>query len=200
MKKNTAAQLIIASLMCTSLTNCAAPFAAGAAVGGAVCGTLANDRRNMSTIAGDQTIRHQVGIRLASATRLHNSRIVIAVFNHVVLLAGEVKTPAQRQLAEDIAHTVPDVKRVYNGLEVGEPIGTIQQSKDTWITTQVHARIIADVDLNDSQIKVLTENGTVFLMGIVTKHQADAATIEAKNVPNVKRIVKLFEYAHVPHG
>lgn len=194
-------RIITIAVLSTQLSACVAPFAAGAAVGGTVCGVLANDRRSMSTMTDDQMIRHQVGVRLNSASRLKkNTHIVVAVFNHVVLLAGEVPTEAQRQLATDIAQGVPSVKRVYNGITIGKPISAMTQSKDAWITTQVHARIIADVDLTDSQIKVLTEDGTVFLMGIVTKHQADAATIEAKNVPNVKRIVKLFEYAHLPHG
>jgi osmotically-inducible protein OsmY len=70
----------------------------------------------------------------------------------------------------------------------------MQRSKDTWITTKVKANMLAEKNLNSGQIKVVTEDGAVYLMGIVTKHQSRVASDVARRVTGVKRVVTLFEY------
>ena len=68
------------------------------------------------------------------------------------------------------------------------------RSKDAWITAKVRSAMLADFSLNSTQIKVTTEDGTVYLMGIVTERQASTVTDIAKQIRGVKRVVKLFEY------
>jgi osmotically-inducible protein OsmY len=82
-------------------------------------------------------------------------------------------------------------------LEIGVPASPAQMSKDTWITTKVKSSMIATKGLSSSQIKVVTENGTVFLMGIVTRAQGDAASDVARRVNGVQNVVTLFEYTYL---
>lgn len=186
-------------LACCSLEACT-PFAVGSAIGGAVGGSFASDRRCMQAIADDRMIHYQADLRLQSASALKGTRIVVADYNHIVLLVGQVQTESQRQLAKEIVQGVPTVKYIYNKLEIAPPLSPMAQSKDAWITTKIVSSMLPCTDLNTTQIKVVTEDGTVYLMGIVTEHQGRAAAEIARRVSGVKRVIKLFEYARVPHG
>lgn len=183
-------------LLCGSLclSSCATPIAVGSAVGGSVCSVVANDRRNISTISADKNIYYQAGLRLKSESGLKDCRIVPAAFNRIILLVGEAPTEAQRQLAEQVVAGIPDVKHIYNKIEISQPISTKTQSYDAWITTKVITKMVGCADLNVTHIKVVTEDGTVYLMGIVTAHQAYAAGEVTRQVEGVKRVVTLFEY------
>lgn len=176
------------------------PFAVGSALGGAMGGCLASDRRSMQTIADDRMIHYQSDLKIQSEPALENTRIVLAVYNHLVLMVGQVQTESQRSLAQALILKVPEVKHVFNKLTIGPVISKAQQSKDAWITTKVIAKMLACTDLNTTQIKVVTENGTVYLLGIVTEHQAYAASEIARKVDGVKVVVKMFEYARVPNA
>ncbi len=185
---------------CCYLSGCTAPFMMGTAVGGTVSGVVASDRRSVNIIAEDRNIHYQADLRLKSTSRLKHCRVVVSVFNHVVLLAGQVQTGAQRQLAQKIVADICGVKHIYNKIEIGTPLTPMQQSQDAWITAKVVGNMLKCADLNATQIKVVTENRTVYFMGIVTRHQAYAAGEIAKRVSGVKCVVKLFEYANIPHG
>ncbi|MBI5448167.1 MAG: BON domain-containing protein [Gammaproteobacteria bacterium] len=185
---------LVAVYLC--LTACAAaPFTAGAAVGG----VFANDKRNLATMKDDYNIRYQAGLKLKSTPELKSCRIVETTFGQTVLLVGEAPTEAQRDLAKKVVETIPHVKYVYNKITLGSPISARAQSQDAWITAKVIAQMMGCVDLNATQIKVVTEDGTVYLMGIVTAHQAYAAGEITRRVEGVQRVVTLFQYAVVTH-
>jgi osmotically-inducible protein OsmY len=159
--------------------------------------TVVNDKRTLQTIADDQNIEHTADTQISKNTVLNtNSHIVVVSFNHAVLLVGQVPTQNVRQRVEAMVQALPKVTRVYNQLDIAAPTSPMTRSNDTWITTKVKSQMIGAKGLNSGQIKVVTENGTVYLMGVVTRKQADLASDVTRRVTGVKRVVTLFEYTH----
>src|SRR3990167_3741336 len=134
--------------------------------------------------------------------RFKNSHIAIATFNQEVLLAGQVPEPWQAKEAQTIVSSIPDIKHVYNLLEVACPSSTIKKMSDSWITAKVKANIIASDDIDTTQVKVVTENRTILLMGFLPKEKADEAVKLASFTDSVERVVKVFSYVKIykEHG
>lgn len=172
------------------LAGCVGAFLAGAAAGG----LIVYDRRSIATAATDQKIRHRLIRTIARDPAFQNSHIVVSSFNRVVLLAGQTPLASVRAQADRIAHATPDVKRVFNEIEIASPSSSMTRSSDSWITTKVKSKMLTTSGLHSSQIKVVTENGTVFLMGEVTQAQASLAVDVARRVGGVQKIVKVFSY------
>lgn len=189
MKKLLPLLMLISAL---SLPACLpAAFVAGATAGGAVI----SDRRPIKTIVQDKKITCQALIQLNSEPKLkEQSHISVATFNGVVLLVGETATPELKCRAYELVKAVPNIRRINNEIVVGESLSTKESSADVWMTTKVKAAMLAEKGLNSTQIKVLTEDGVVYLMGLVTHHQADLAVEVARTVTGVKKVVTLFEY------
>lgn len=180
--------LILLSIL---LSGCFGVFMAGAATSGAVV----YDTRSLQTLHDDHTITHQANLKLAVDEQLRSSsRIVVAAFNRIVLLVGQAPTEALRQQATALVKKLPKVKRIYNEITLSGPISPLVQSNDAWITTKIKTKMLADAGLKTTQIKVVTENSTVYLMGIVDHQQADTAVSIARKISGVQKVVKLFEY------
>ena len=107
-------------------------------------------------------------------------------------------TEELRQQVIDVVRNLPDVKRVHNELAVSQLTTFESRSGDTWITSKVKSQMLSTKELKSTLVKVVTENDTVFLMGIVTEKEADMAVEVARNVEGVKRVVKIFEYIPEP--
>ncbi|MEM9620220.1 MAG: BON domain-containing protein [Pseudomonadota bacterium] len=122
------------------------------------------------------------------------SHIVVVAYNGVILLAGQVPSDELKQNASGITQTMRRVKRVHNELTVGGPISFFARSNDAWLTSKVKSRLIAAKGVKGTKIKVVTENGVVYLMGLVNRSQADLAVQSAAQVYGVQKIVKVFEY------
>ncbi len=183
--------LVLVSL--ALLNGCAAPVVVGAAAaGGAV---VASDERTPGTLIDDQGLELKVGSALADddeiAAKVHVSTTVV---NARALLTGEAPSAELKARSGRIAARVKGVERVFNELLVGETSGLGSRSKDTWITTKVKAAMLGDDKVQGLSIKVVTERGIVYLMGLVSREQGDAAAYAASQVSGVKRVVKLFEY------
>ena len=177
------------------LQGCVVLAAAGA--GAATTAVVVNDRRPVQTITDDQNIEYTAHSEINQTPALNeNSHISVVSYNHAVLLVGQVPSDAVRTQVESLVQSLPKVSRVYNQLQVRPETTMMQRSKDTWITTKVKTNMISEKGLNSGQIKVVTENGVVYLMGIVTKPQARLASDVARRVSGVKRVVTLFEYTH----
>lgn len=188
--------LLLSLITILLLSGCvgAGAFAAGAATGGAV----ANDRRSISTINNDQNIRFQASTKIAADKSLNNKcHIVVATFNGIVLLTGQAPSEELRVKAQRYVASVLNVRRIYNEISIAGPTSPLTQSSDAWITTKVRSAMLATKNLNSGQIKVVTENGSVYLMGIVTHKQADLAVEVARQIAGVQRVVKIFEYTAV---
>lgn len=177
-------------LFCASilLSGCVAAVVVGAA------GLVVYDRRSVFTIESDARIFYQVNTSIASNPQFRGSHIVVSSFNQSVLLVGQTPTAELKQEAEKIAKSTANVYRVYNQITIQEPTSVGQRSKDTWITGQVRTEMLTRKGLESGSIRVITENSVVYLLGIVTKEQASLAVEEARQVPGVSKVVKVFRY------
>lgn len=130
----------------------------------------------------------------ATDARYGDAHINVDSYNSNVLLTGQVPSDDLKQRATEIARDVRGVRQVHNELMVSANTPVSQRMTDTWITGRIKANLVANEDLDANLIRVITENGTVYMMGLVTQQQASEATAAASGVGGVQRIVKVFEY------
>ena len=123
-----------------------------------------------------------------------NANVTVATYNREVLLTGQVPEVWQREKAEALVKKIPDVEKVYNLIKIASPSSTLIRISDAWLTTKVKAKLIASNDVDATQVKVVSENGTVYLMGILPPDQADAAVNIASSTAGVESVVKIFSY------
>lgn len=181
-------------LLCLAASACAPLVVGGAA---ATTASVAHDRRTTGSVVEDRAIHSRVVRALREDAELHdNSHINTSVFNGMVLLSGETPNESFRARAGEIARTRAKVRRVYNELTIAAPSSMMTRSSDLWITTKVKSALfgVKIEGFDPSRVKVVSENGTVFLMGLLYHAEADAAVAEAQQISGVQRVVKLFEY------
>ncbi|MEG5264625.1 BON domain-containing protein [Pseudomonas sp. JDS28PS106] len=135
-----------------------------------------------------------VNISKAHADLAEGSHIVVTSYNGIVLLAGQTPRADLKAMAEQAASSVQRVKKVNNELQVMAPSSLLARNNDAWLTTKIKTQMLADNSIPGSRIKVVTENGIVFLLGLVTQDEANRATSLVQGVSGVQKIVKLFEY------
>ncbi|HLB42576.1 MAG TPA: BON domain-containing protein [Gammaproteobacteria bacterium] len=175
-----------------SLQSCI--FVAGAAAGAAAI-AIVYDHRTIQNAVQDTRIANAIVNKIRAIPELKNdSHIEVTVFNRIVLLTGETPNADWRQRAEEIATSTPAVTRVYNQLTIEGPTSTLTRTSDSWITTKIKSEMLATEDLKSSSIKAITENGVVYLMGMVTREQAEIAIDIARQVSGVQKVVKIFQY------
>lgn len=180
---------LIALLICTcSLNGCAGLFVAGAAT----TVDVVTDTRSTKDILDDNNIEFEIaGISNKPPFREH-SRIHANSFNGTVLLIGQANSEQLSEEIEKNVRTIKGVQKVHNQLRIKQPISFGQISKDSWITTKVKSSLLTDSELNGINIKVITEDGEVFLIGRVTPKQGDIASEIARNISGVKQVIKAF--------
>lgn len=177
--------------LCILLSSgCFAAFVAGASAGGLVV----SDQRDFQTRSDDSYINHRLDLNIIQDPQFKDSHIEVSSFGRVVLLVGETPVASLKVTAEKIAQSTPGVKKVYNEITIENPESFSQKSKDTWITSSVKSALLVKSGLRSGSIKVITENGVVYLMGVVSKQQADLAVDAARRVDGVKSVVKVFDY------
>ena len=186
--------LLVVLLTSSLLYGCAAAVVGGAATGA----TAVHDRRTVGTFIDDEGIELKARMAIFDDKAL-NSRIHINIIsiNGVVLLVGQAPTEADRHKVAEIVSTVPKVRLIHNEMTVAAPNSYMTRSSDALITAKVKAKLftIKEHDHFDpTRVKVVTENGIVYLMGILTHNEADTVTDAARQVGGVQKIVKLFEY------
>ena len=179
--------LVLASL--PILHGCVAAVVGGAAAGGYLVG---EDRRPANVMTDDQTIEFRVSNRIAE--KYSGAHVNSTAYNRLVLLTGEVPTEEAKADLEKIVREVPNVRGTYNELTVGPPKPLSSRTNDSYLTSVVKTRFIDAQRFNPVHIKVVTEDGTVYLMGIVKRAEGDAATEVARTARGVKRVVRVFEY------
>ncbi|RJX73240.1 BON domain-containing protein [Pseudomonas sp. LS-2] len=152
--------------------------------------------RTFGSKIDDSLIETKVAVNVAKASPDldNNSHIVVTSFNGVVLLAGQTPRADLKQLAEQTASQVQKVKKVNNELQVIAPSSMLARSNDAWLTSKIKTEMLTDSAIPGSRIKVVTENGIVYLLGLLTQAEANRATNLVQGVSGVQKIVKLFEY------
>jgi osmotically-inducible protein OsmY len=176
------------------LGGCAAAVVGGAAMGAGA----AHDRRESNSYFDDKRIYLGAydAMNKDKELALKNS-VIIVVYNGVMLLVGEVRTPELKQRAERIVSGFDGTKKIVNEIEVREPEGWWGRRADNGITARVKTGFL---DLTSIQgfdplrVNVTTAHRTVYLMGMVTHEEDDAVTEIARNTDGVEKVVKVFEY------
>lgn len=189
--------LTVALVAALLLQGCAALVVGGAAVGTAA---VIHDRRDYTDVLKDQEIEISAGRALSKDALVRGSRISVTSYNRKVLLTGQVRSPEVAARATELVSTTPKVELVIDELVVGPNVGLTQQTQDTWLTSQAKVALakVKSPGFDPTRVKVVTEDSVVFLMGLVTPQEGDAAAEQVSFVPGVKRVVKLFEYRESP--
>jgi osmotically-inducible protein OsmY len=161
----------------------------GAVVGG---GMVATDRRTSGTVLEDETIEIKAASRIREniGDRVH---VNVTSYNRQVLLTGEVPSAQDKQLVEKIVTGVENARNIVNELAVMGNSTLTQRSSDALVTTRVRAALVDDKDLYANAYKIVTERGTVYVQGRVTKREADRGTEIIRNGQGVQRLVRIFE-------
>lgn len=183
-----AAALAVAALGAT-LSACA-PLVVG---GAAVTALVAVDRRTSGAQLDDQGIELRASNRLKDELGDAHARYNLSSYNRRVLITGEASSEAIKSKVTQIVSGVENVREVINELGVTNSPSLKERASDTLITGRVKASLVDAKDLSASAFKVVTERGTVYLMGRVTQREADRATDIARNTQNVSRVVRVFE-------
>jgi osmotically-inducible protein OsmY len=186
--------LILISLALTSLQGCAPVVIGGAATTGAAL----HSRRTVGTFVDDESIELQARMAVLEQQDL-NSQIHINIisYNGVVLMVGQAPTQALSEQAQSIVTGIEKVRVVHNEMNIAAPNSLMTRSSDSLITAKVKTGLFSIKGIEDfdvSRVKVVTEDGVVFLMGMVYRNEADAVAAQTREVSGVEKIVKLFEY------
>jgi osmotically-inducible protein OsmY len=167
-------------------------------VGGVAAGVvMAADRRQTEVMFSDQRIEFNAGSRIDDALK-GEGHINVTSYNYTVLLTGEVPTAQAKADAEKAALEVQNVKTVVNELQIAGTSSTASRSNDAYITSKVKSNFLGNEKFKPTDIKVVTEAGVVYLLGLVTRDEADAATEIARGTGGVQKVVRVFEYVVPP--
>lgn len=151
--------------------------------------------RTFGSTVEDASIESKAMINIKRANpSLSNSHIEVKSFNQVLLIVGQVPSANDKQAISSIAEKIRNVKRVHNELEIGPNTSILTRSNDNLLVTKVKGRFIGTDNVVSGRIEVLVENGTVYLMGLVTQSEATRSVNAAKKTSGIKKIVKVFEY------
>ncbi len=183
------AQLALAIGFATQLSACFPIVAGGAAAGGAVVA----DRRTSGFYVEDENIELK-GVKKMETNLGEHAHVNVTSYNRNVLLTGEVPDAAAKAKAELLIKEIENVRVITNEIAVGPKSSLSSRSNDTYLTSKVKTKFVTENKFHANYVKVVTENSVVYLLGIVTKTEADDATAIASTTDGVEKVVKVFEY------
>lgn len=189
---------ILTALVALSLSGCVALVATGMVTAASV----AHDRRSTAEVWKDNQLKLTIvdTLNRDKQIALENNVSVIS-HNRIVLLVGQVRDQALRERVLGIVRSFDDVRRVIDELEVREPVGIAVRTRDATITARVKTGLLNIVDLpgfDPTRVNVTTEDGTVYLMGLVSAEEGERVAASASSLSGVLQVVKVFEYIEVP--
>lgn len=177
----------------TFLNGCGPILVGGTAVGISVI----HDRRTTATVLEDQKIELFATARLDEDKELSkHARVGFTSYNRVVLLTGQADTPEVKRRIIDLVQGFPEIERVVDEITVGPPASVEEIGDDLYVTSKAKLALF-NVELpsfDPTRVKVVTERGVVYLMGLVTKQEAAAVVEKIRYIRGVQRVVKIFEY------
>jgi osmotically-inducible protein OsmY len=186
--------LLAITLITTLLGGCAAVVVTGAATGA----NAAHDRRTLGAYIDDEGIELKARLAITEDRELYSQvHVNIISVNGVVLLVGQAPTEELRMSIEELTRAIEKVRVVHNELTIAAPNSYMTRSSDSLITAKVKGSLFSikgQEGFDPTRVKVVTENGIVYLMGILFRSEADAVATEASRVSGVQKVVKLFEY------
>ena len=182
---------LLALLVAVTVSGCGIVVATTAVV---IAVDVARDRRGASVYWDDNKIEFDIRGSISDQKEIQNENVSVTVFNGTVLLTGEV--PDQRDIDKilDLAKAHKGSQQVVNRLELAGKTNLTSRANDGWITTRVKTAMATSGALDPTRVKVVTERANVYLMGLVTRAEAEAAVKVTRSVPGVVRVIKVFEY------
>lgn len=188
------ATLIASALLLLLLQGCASAVLVG---GTATGGTVAHDRRSAGAALDDQIIELKVLTQLQQDQELsRHSSVSATSYNHVVLLTGQAENEHYRDRFHRSVADVPKVRKVIDEVQIAPGTSISESSQDAYLTSKVKLELfsIKLEGFDPSRVKVVTERGTVYLMGLLTAQEASAVVEMVRYIRGVKKVVKVFEY------
>ncbi len=150
---------------------------------------------SVGTDLDDWQMATLIGVNIKKASPLlEKSHVNVHTYNRIVLLTGEVPSDAMRKLAGDTARNFLGVRLLHNELQVQGATTLLARTNDSWLSTKVKTKLLANRNIKSRHVNVITENGAIYLMGRVTRAQADTITAVASNTRGARKIVRVFEY------
>ena len=162
--------------------------------GAATTAVVAGDHRTVGSFIDDEGIEPKASSAISDDPSLKDVHINVTSINGVVLLTGEAPTEAQRTKILEHVRVVARVRRTVNEIRIAPPTAYSSRMSDTLITTKVKSKMLGDEKLESLRIKVITEYGVLYLMGLAKKEEAERAAELTRQVGGVQKVVKLFEY------
>ena len=178
-------------MLASALQSCAVATVVAVTAGA----TMVADRRTFSKQIDDQSIEFVAHNELNKQKALSkNTNLHVVSMNGTVLVIGQAPNSYLRDLAIKTIQDVPDIVTIHNQVRIGSTTAITTQSNDIWLTSKVKSALLANGEVNAKDIKVVTENSEVFLLGLVTQQEADIVVEIARNINGVSRVFKAFEY------
>ena len=163
--------------------------------GGAEAGLVSHASRSLGTLVDDHVIELRTrGVIDGQADLRHAVHIGVYSEAGTLLLTGQAPTPELRDEVLRLAQGVPNVKRIVNEIAIAAPSTVGERAEDSWLTTQVKGRLVGTKGIDATHIRVITSDQVVYLMGLVPQAEGAAAASAASEVPDVLRIVELFQF------
>ncbi|KAA0014255.1 BON domain-containing protein [Billgrantia pellis] len=152
-------------------------------------------KRTLGAQVEDESIETKIAHNLRRTdARLGDARINVDSYNGIVLLTGQVPSEELKEKASEVALAVRNVRDVHNELSVAANLPASQRLSDTWINTRIRTTLAADQSIDTGRLRFITENATVYIMGMVTRAEADRIVEAVADVGGIQRIVKVFDY------
>ncbi|MCK6264804.1 BON domain-containing protein [Vibrio sp. ZSDE26] len=155
--------------------------------------TTATDTRSTKERWSDSNIEFEVAGLGNKAPFRGQVRVTASSYNGIVVLMGQSKTDHELNTFLEQANSIKGVNKVHNQVRIREPLSVTSMSSDSWITTKVKSALLTNSDLKGVNVKVITEDKEVFLLGYVSEYHADIATEVARNVSGVKQVIRAFQ-------
>lgn len=178
-------------MLASALQGCAVATVVAVTAGA----TMVADRRTFSKQIDDQGIEFIAHNELNKQKALSkNTNLHVVSMNGTVLVIGQAPNSYLRDLAIKTIQEVADIVIIHNQVRIGSTTAISTQSNDIWLTSKVKSALLANGEVNAKDIKVVTENSEVFLLGLVTKKEANIVVEITRNISGVSRVFKAFEY------
>ena len=175
-------------------TTCAGLFLSAGFLVLASCASEDLRRRTTGAFIDDVGIEYVVMREINADERLKNGHVVAVSVDGVVLLVGQLPTEELKAAAQRAAEGVRKVRKIHNEIEVAPPTNIGVRTNDKWMKTKVKAALLSDENVDANLVKVVVENSVIYLMGTISRAQADAAAEVTRSIFGVQKVVKVFEY------
>tara|TARA_B110000116_G_scaffold211938_1_gene187861 strand:- start:293 stop:901 length:609 start_codon:yes stop_codon:yes gene_type:complete len=178
------------------ISGCVGIPIAGLIGGSAIAIDLSRDNRSVGTYLNDNVLEAKISNEIRSDETLSSSQINVSptIINGVILLTGEAPNRTHIDRILDIAKSFKNTRKVINRIELAGKSTLASRANDSWITMEVKTALFHSEKVDHLRIKVVTERAHVYLMGLVSAEEADAAAQAARSINGVARVVKVFEY------